>query len=135
MKRDIRSIRKQFRLTETEEKQILDLMRQKGEDNFSDFLRKSLLLSDGQKQMEKCFNLWKQQKLEQISRDVHEILIIAKINHQVTQEHVSILLTCIQELIKEVEKTSPLSENFRNKYMRQQSGAPIQNKFKKSLFI
>ena len=33
MKRDIRSIRKQFRLTETEEKQILDLMREKGEDN------------------------------------------------------------------------------------------------------
>ena len=118
MKRDIRRIRKQFRLTEKEEKQILDLMREKGEDNFSDFLRKSLLLSDGQKQMEKWFNLWKKQKLEQISRDVHEILIIAKINHQVTQEHVSILLTCIQELIKEVEKTSLLSENFRNKYMR-----------------
>lgn len=118
MKRDIRSIRKQFRLTETEEKQILDLMREKGEDNFSDFLRKSLLLSDGQKQMEKWFNLWKKQKLEQISRDVHEILIIAKINHQVTQEHVSILLTCIQELINEVEKTSSLSEDFRKKYMR-----------------
>ena len=118
MKKDIRSIRKQFRLTETEEKQILDLMREKGEDNFSDFLRKSLLLSDGQKQMEKWFNLWKNQKLEQISRDVHEILIIAKINHQVTQEHVSILLTCIQELIKEVEKTSLLSEDFSNKYMR-----------------
>ena len=118
MKRDIRRIRKQFRLTEKEEKQILDLMREKGEDNFSDFLRKSLLLSDGQQQMEKWFNLWKKQKLEQISRDVYEILIIAKINHQVTQEHVSILLTCIQELIKEVEKTSLLSENFRNKYMR-----------------
>ena len=118
MKRDIRSIRKQFRLTETEEKQILDLMREKGENNFSDFLRKSLLLSDGQKQMEKWFNIWKNQKLEQISRDVHEILIIAKINHQVTQEHVSILLTCIQELIKEVEKTSPLSVDFSNKYMR-----------------
>ena len=59
MKRDIRSIRKQFRLTETEEKQILDLMREKGEDNFSDFLRKSLLLSNGQKQIEKWFNLWK----------------------------------------------------------------------------
>ena len=118
MKRNIRSVRKQFRLTETEEKQILDLMREKGEDNFSDFLRKSLLLSDGQKQMEKWFNIWKNQKLEQISRDVHEILIIAKINHQVTQEHVSILLTCIQELIKEVEKTSPLSEDFSNKYMR-----------------
>ena len=73
MQRDIRSIRKQFRLTGTEEKQILDLMREKGEDNFSDFLRKSLLLSDGQKQMEKWFNLWKKQKLEQICRDVHEV--------------------------------------------------------------
>ena len=118
MKRNIRSIRKQFRLTETEEKQILDLMREKGEDNFSDFLRKSLLLSDGQKHMEKWFSLWKQQKLEQICRDVHEVLIISKSDHQVTQEHVSILLTCIQELIEEVEKTSPFSEDFRNKYMR-----------------
>ena len=118
MKRNIRSVRKQFRLTETEEKQILDLMREKGEDNFSDFLRKSLLLSDGQKQMEKWFNLWKKQKLEQICRDVHEVLIISKSDHQVTQGHVSILLTCIQELIKEVEKTGPLSEDFCNKYMR-----------------
>ena len=62
--------------------------------------------------MEKWFNLWKKQKLEQISRDVHEILIIAKINHQVTQEHVSILLTCIQELIKEVEKQVLLVKIF-----------------------
>ena len=118
MKRDVRDIRKQFRLTDEEEKQILALMREQGDTNFSDFLRKSLLLSDGQKQMTKWFNLWKKQKLEQISRDVYEVLIIAKTNHQVTHEHVSILLTCIQELIKEVEKTAPLSENFRNKYMR-----------------
>ena len=70
MKRDIRSIRKQFRLTETEEKQILDLMREKGEDNFSVFLRKSLLLSNGTKTDRKWFNLWKKQKVGQISRDV-----------------------------------------------------------------
>jgi hypothetical protein len=30
MKRDLRDIRKQFRLTDAEEKQILDLMREKG---------------------------------------------------------------------------------------------------------
>ena len=117
MKRDIRSIRKQFRLTETEEKQILDLMREKGEDNFSDFLRKSLLLSDGQKQMEKWFNLWKKQKLEQISRDVYEVLVIAEENKQVTQDHVSILLNCVQELITEVNKIHQLSPEFRDKYM------------------
>lgn len=40
MKRDLRDIRKQFRLTDA---------REKGEVNFSDFLRKSLLSSDSQK--------------------------------------------------------------------------------------
>lgn len=58
MKRDVRDIRKQFRLTEAEEKQILALMRERGETNFSDFLRKSLLSSDLQKQMETWFALW-----------------------------------------------------------------------------
>ncbi len=118
IKRDVRDIRKQFRLTEAEEKQILALMRERGETNFSDFLRKSLLSSDLQKQMETWFALWQSQKLEQISRDVHEVLILAQSERQVTQEHVSILLTCVQELIQEVANTIPLSKEFREKYMR-----------------
>ncbi|HEW2995160.1 TPA: hypothetical protein V0S16_001913 [Streptococcus pneumoniae] len=118
MKRDVRDIRKQFRLTEAEEKQILALMRERGETNFSDFLRKSLLSSDLQKQMETWFALWQSQKLEQISRDVHEVLILAQSERQVTQEHVSILLTCVQELIQEVANTIPLNKEFREKYMR-----------------
>ena len=57
-------------------------------------------------------------KLEQISRDVHEILISIQSERQVTQEHVSILLTCVQELIKEVGNSIPLSQDFQDKYMR-----------------
>lgn len=91
MKRDVRDIRKQFRLTEAEEKQIRALMREQGETNFSDFLRKSLLSSDSQKQMENWFTFWQSQKLEQISRDIHAVLILAQSKQQVTQEHVSIL--------------------------------------------
>ena len=64
------------------------------------------------------FSLWKSQKFEQISRDVHEVMVIARENHQVTQEHVSILLTCVQELIVEVNQAQPLSCEFREKYMR-----------------
>ncbi|EGC23532.1 Orf 10 protein [Streptococcus sanguinis SK353] len=93
MKRNVRDIRKQFRLTDAEEKQILALMKEQGESNFSDFLRKSLLSSDSQKQMETWFALWQYQKMEQISRDVHEILILAQIEHQATKDYVSILLT------------------------------------------
>ena len=118
MKRDVRDIRKQFRLTEAEEKQILDLMREQNETNFSDFIRRSLLLSESQKQMENWFTFWQSQKLEQISRDIHEVLILAQLERQVTQEHVSILLICVQELIKEVENSIPLSQDFRDKYMR-----------------
>lgn len=55
--------------------------------------------------------------LEQTSRDVHEVLIVARKNHQVTQEHVSILLTCVQELIVEVNQTQSLSHKFSEKYM------------------
>ena len=115
MKRDVRDIRKQFRLTDEEEKQILALMREQGETNFSDFLRKSLLSSDLQKQIEIWFTLWQSQKLEQISRDVYEILILSRAEHQVTQEHVSILLTCVQELIQEIGNSIPLSQDFRKK--------------------
>ena len=118
MKRDVRDIRKQFRLTDEEEKQILALMREQGDTNFSDFLRKSLLSSDLQKQIEIWFTLWQSQKLEQISRDVHEILISIQSERQVTQEHVSILLTCVQELTKEVGNSIPLSQDFQDKYMR-----------------
>ena len=118
MKRDVRDIRKQFRLTDEEEKQILALMREQGETNFSDFLRKSLLSSDLQKQIEIWFTLWQSQKLEQISRDVYEILILSRAEHQVTQEHVSILLTCVQELIQEIGNSIPLGQDFRKKYMR-----------------
>ena len=118
MKRDVRDIRKQFRLTDEEEKQILALMREQGETNFSDFLRKSLLSSDLQKQIEIWFTLWQSQKLEQISRDVHEILISIQSERQVTQEHVSILLTCVQELIQEIGNSIPLSQDFQDKYMR-----------------
>ena len=67
--------------------------------------------------MESWFSLWQTQKFEQISRDVHEVLIIARENHQVTQEYVSILLTCVQELIAEVNQVQPLSHEFREKYM------------------
>ena len=66
---------------------------------------------------ESWFSLWNSQKLEHISRDVHVVLIIARENHQVTQEHVSILLTCVQELIVEINQSQPLSREFCEKYM------------------
>ena len=118
MGQEIKSIRKQFRITRQEEKQIKEMMREQKMDSFSEFLRQNLLKKNYQDRIfESWFSCWNYQKLEQISRDVHEILITARENHQVTQEHVSILLTCVQELIVEVNQVQPLSHEFREKYM------------------
>ncbi len=56
-------------------------------------------------------------KVRTVGRDVHEIMTVARVNNQVTQEHVSILLTCVQDLIFEVSQMQPLSREFREKYI------------------
>ncbi|HGI8708746.1 SAG1252 family conjugative relaxosome accessory protein [Streptococcus anginosus] len=119
MKQDIRLVRKQFRMTRHEESMIKEMMRDQQIGSFSEFLRRNLFKTDGNdKSIEMWFSLWQSQKLEQISRDLYEVLVVAKQNHQVTQEHVSILLTCVQELIVEVSQSHSLSQSFRDKYIR-----------------
>ena len=120
MGQDIRSIRKQFRLTPAEEKRMLELMKEQGMASFSDFLRKNVLetTSVHEKIVSLWFDCWKVQKLEEISRDLHGILVLTKTEKQVTQEYVGILLTCVQELIAEVSKSTQLSQSFQDKYMK-----------------
>ncbi|EWM61984.1 SAG1252 family conjugative relaxosome accessory protein [Streptococcus thermophilus] len=119
MTQEIKLIRKQFRITRQEEKQIKEMMKEQRLDSFSDFLRQNLFKKDHTNDfLSSWFSLWQSQKFEQISRDVHEVLVVARENHQVTQEHVSILLACVQELIAEVNQVQLLSREFREKYMR-----------------
>ncbi|HHA7840621.1 TPA: SAG1252 family conjugative relaxosome accessory protein [Streptococcus pneumoniae] len=112
MSEQYRDIRKEVNLTADELKQIEKMMEVDNYRHFSPFV------DDKQLAAKEWFSLWQSQKFEQISRDVHLVLIIARENHQVTQEHVSILLTCVQELIAEVNQVQSLSRGFREKYMR-----------------
>lgn len=113
-----RDVRKEVNLTAEELEQIEKLMNQSNYRHFSPFVRDKLLAYDEEKLAIKAwFSLWQSQKLEQISRDVYEVLVIAEENKQVTQDHVSILLNCVQELITEVNKIHQLSPEFRDKYM------------------
>ncbi|RJX45807.1 hypothetical protein DPH46_03570 [Streptococcus agalactiae] len=119
MSEQYRDIRKEVNLTADELKQIENMMEVDNYRHFSPFVRDKILTTDDiQLASKEWFSLWQSQKFEQISRDVHEVLIIARENHQVTQEHVSILLSCVQELIAEVNQAQPLSLEFREKYMR-----------------
>lgn len=118
MTQEIKLIRKQFRITRQEEKQIKEMMKEQRLDSFSDFLRQNLFKKNHTNDfLSSWFSIWREQKLEQISRDVYEVLIVARKNNQVTQEHVSILLTCVQDLITEVSKEQSLSSEFREKYI------------------
>ncbi len=118
MTEQYRDVRKEINLTAEEMERIEKLMNQANYRHFSPFVRDKLLAFDEEKlTIKACFSLWQSQRLEQISRDVYEVLVIAKENKQVTQDHVSILLNCVQELITEVNKIHQLSPEFRDKYM------------------
>ena len=118
MSEQYRDIRKEINLTANELEMIDIMMKNKGFEHFSSFARNKLLEDELEMTAEKWFTFWQSQKLEQISRDVYEILILSRSENQVTQEHVSILLTCVQELIQEIGNSIPLSQDFRKKYMR-----------------
>lgn len=118
MTEQYRDIRKEINLSANELKQIEQLMRDNHYQHFSPFVRDKLLMTDDKQLTAKeWFSFWQNQKLEQIGRDVHEVMIVARANNQVTQEHVSILLGCVQDLIFEVSQMQPLSREFREKYI------------------
>ncbi|AER15046.1 SAG1252 family conjugative relaxosome accessory protein [Streptococcus suis] len=118
MSEQYREIRKEVNLNADELKRIENMMEVGNYRHFSPFVRDKILMTDDKQLAAKeWFSLWQSQKFEQISRDMHEVLIIARENHQVNQEHVSILLTCVQELIAEVNQAQPLSREFHEKYM------------------
>ncbi|MEY8462284.1 SAG1252 family conjugative relaxosome accessory protein [Streptococcus merionis] len=118
MKQDIKLVRKQFRMTRQEESMIKEMMKEQQIDSFSDFLRQNLFKSDrDDKTIEMWFSLWQSQKIEQISRDILKVTTLAEQSKQVTAEHLRIILTCVQELMGEIDKTIPLSSDFHEKYM------------------
>lgn len=116
----VREIRKEVNFSEKEYQQIQNLMFHEGYEQFSPFARGKLLEQNCQssQQLEDWIKYWQHQKVEQIYRDVHEILVLAKLCQSVTMEHLEIILTCVKDLMKEIEVTLPLSHSFKDKYMR-----------------
>ncbi|MGV4330611.1 SAG1252 family conjugative relaxosome accessory protein [Streptococcus thermophilus] len=113
-----RIIRKEINLTPGELEQIQELMKQEHAEQFSPFVRQKLMdLVERKQAVTDWFALWQSQKIEQISRDILQVTILAEQTQQVTAEHLRILLACVQELMAEVEKAIPFSPDFRDKYM------------------
>lgn len=92
-------------------------MRENGNQNFSDFLRNRIFQEEKTLRVEEWFSLWQHQKIEQISRDIHRILVIVEATYSVTSDNLKIILSCVQELLLEVEKSVPISQVFKEKYM------------------
>ncbi|HEL1906464.1 TPA: hypothetical protein TX976_000395 [Streptococcus suis] len=115
----VREIRKEVNFSIEEYQQIQNLMEQEGYEQFSPFARGKLLRINHQssKTLDEWIKYLQHQKVEQIYRDLHELLVLAKSSQSVTIEHLEIILTCVKDLMKEIEKTIPLSHSFKDKYM------------------
>lgn len=60
--------------------------------HFSPFVRDKILMTDDKQLAAKeWFSLWQSQKFEQISRDVHLVLIIARENHYDSRTRVNLI--------------------------------------------
>lgn len=116
----VREIRKEVNFSIKEYQQIQNLMEQGGYEQFSPFARGKLLKINHQssQQFEEWIKYLQHQKVGQIYRDVHEILVQAKSSQSVNMEHLEIILTCVKDLMREIEITIPLSHSFKDKYMR-----------------
>lgn len=118
MTTNYRTIRKEINLTPEELGKIQELMALEHAEQFSPFVRQKLMeVVDGRKSVDDWFMFWQSQKIEQISRDILKVTTVAEQSQQVTAEHLRIILTCVQELMAEIDKTIPLSSEFREKYM------------------
>lgn len=118
MAKSYRTVRKEINLTMEEYEQIQELMRKEKVEQFSPFVRQKLMeVLEGQTAITDWFSFWQSQKIEEISRDILKVTTLAEHTQQATAEHLHIILTCVQELMVEVEKTIPLSSDFRDKYM------------------
>ena len=129
-----RIIRKEINLTPEELEQIQELMRQEHAEQFSPFVRQKLMYLVERKQaVTDWFTFWQSQKIEQISRDILQVTIMAEQTQQVTAEHLRIILTCVQELMAEVEKFIPLSQIFVTSTWEVRHGKSLPHQSQKSL--
>ncbi len=123
MSNEIREVRREIKLTYQENKILEDLLRKSGAENFSVYARRRLLgtFPDNQMLEKLLFDLFKVELLHEvqhISREISRIRGLAEGQGGVTEEHVSIILICVQELNQEVSREIPLSREFKNKYIR-----------------
>ncbi|HFU4433573.1 TPA: hypothetical protein ACGO9Y_002059 [Streptococcus suis] len=122
MLNEIREVRREIKLTYQENKILEDLLRKSGAENFSVYARRRLLgtFPDNQMLEKLLSDLLKIELLyevQHISREISRIRGLAEGQEGVTEEHVSIILRCVQELNQEVSREIPLSKEFKDKYI------------------
>ena len=122
MLNEIREVRREIKLTYQENKILEELLRKSGAENFSVYARRRLLgtFPDNQMLEKLLSDLLKIELLHEvqhISREISRIRGLAEGQEGVTEEHVSIILRCVQELNQEVSREIPLSKEFKDKYI------------------
>lgn len=119
---ELRSVRREIKLTRKENKVLEYLMQQEVAENFSDYARKRLLETYPnhkiiEKVLSECFNIELLHEIQNISRDIGIIRGVIEGKEEIKEEHISIILNCVQNLIREVDKILPLSDDFKEKYI------------------
>ncbi|HEL1756990.1 TPA: hypothetical protein TZM59_000908 [Streptococcus suis] len=129
-------VKKTFRLTEDELRQLEEEMRQAGERNFSDFIRKRVLspkhaafvnpiervlpelptlLADIVRQQ--YHDMETVHKLERIYLTLYQIQVLSESSNQVAHDHMRRVMECFRELLDIADQELTLSDEFKEKWL------------------
>lgn len=116
-----RNIVKRFRVSKSEEEKIVAEMKQSGETNFSDFVRKKLLaknsIGDSSRLVQTFLRGLEVNRIEKIYQEVLKLSQLSIHLKQSNPETIQLLLTFMQDLVEEVDKNFSLSSEFKQKYL------------------
>ncbi|HEM2651879.1 TPA: hypothetical protein U0500_001556 [Streptococcus suis] len=129
-------VKKTFRLTEDELRQLEEEMRQAGERNFSDFIRKRVLspkhaafvnpiervlpelptlLADIVRQQ--YHDMETVHKLERIYLTLYQIQVLSESSNQVAHDHMRRVMECFRKLLDIADQELTLSDEFKEKWL------------------
>lgn len=121
-------VQKTIRIRKDEEEKILRDMRLNGETNFSEYIRNKIFpminAADIDEIVEKSCQETirlvdekiRSSQLEKIFLELHKISVLSEASGQFEEMNMRIVMTCLQDLLIEVRKTLPLSDEFVQKW-------------------
>lgn len=113
---------KTFRISEAEEQVLIAMMEKSGDKSLSSFIRRRIFQTrdrwfDWEELATQLHKINQANQLEKINERLYRIQVLAQEAKQVDAYKMDQVMACFRDLLHEAERTLPLSEEFKEKWL------------------